>query len=102
RERQRCELAHSSGLSQENAAAEGSARRCRAIPVSWGGPPAAGLGNGRPIACKSSAVTPGGISPRARKSAHHTRKKYSCSSQARHIGGSRSVATARSEEHTSE
>ena len=31
-------------------------------------------------------VRPGGISPRARKSAHHRRKKYSCCSQARHIG----------------
>src|ERR1700704_1169182 len=94
RERQRCELAHSSGLSQENAAVERSVRCCLATPVTCAGPPAAGLGNGRPIACKSSVVTPGGISPRARKSAHHTRKKYSCSSQARHIGDSHSAAMA--------
>src|SRR5262249_61838967 len=55
----------------------------------------AGLGGGRPSACKSSAVRPGGISPRARNSAHHRRKKYSCCSQAMHIGRSHYTVMAR-------
>src|SRR5262249_35628338 len=82
RERQRCEIGHSSGLSQANALAARAGR----FGSSCLGLLAAGWGGGRPSACKSSAVRPGGISPRARKSAHHRRKKYSCSSQARHIG----------------
>src|SRR5262249_35840150 len=82
RERQRCEIGHSSGLSQANALAAPAGR--------FGGsclpPLAAVFGGGRRSACKSSTVRPGGISPRARKSSHHRRKKYSCCSQARHIG----------------
>src|SRR6266567_140982 len=90
RERQRCEIGHSSGLSQANALAARAGRfgsSCLRL--------AAGLGSGKPRACKSSAVRPGGISPRARKSMHHRRKKYSCSSHARHIGRSHYTVMAR-------
>src|SRR5262249_30597884 len=71
RERQRCEIGHSSGLSQANALAAPAGRfGSSCLP-----PLAAGFGDGRPSACKSSTVRPGGISPRARKSSHHRRKK---------------------------
>src|SRR5882724_6846551 len=80
RKRQGCEIGHSSGLSQANVLAAGAGDFIGLAPA------AALLGGGNPSASKSSAVTPGGISPRARKSAHHRRKKYSCSSQARHMG----------------
>src|SRR5262249_26423744 len=84
RERQRCEIGHSSGLSQANVLAARSGRFGSSCLLLL----SAGLGSGKPSACKSSAVRPGGISPRARNSAHHRRKKYSCCSQARHIGRS--------------
>src|SRR5262249_43828034 len=88
-ERQGGELGHSSGLSQANASAPGAEccalRSCFAVSSSCPTPPSGFFGGGRPSASKSSAETPGGISPRARKPAHHMRKKYSCSSQARHM-----------------
>src|SRR5262249_36504726 len=82
RERQRCEIGHSSGLSQANALAARSGRFGSSCLLLL----SAGLGSGKPSACKSSTVRPGGISPRARNSAHHRRKKYSRCSQAMHIG----------------
>src|SRR4030088_3097287 len=71
RKRQGCKVGHSSGLSQANALAAGAGDFAGA----WSAPATPGFGNGRPMASKASAATPGGISPRARKSAHHRRKK---------------------------
>src|SRR5262249_1202942 len=82
RKRQSREVGHSSAASQENA----SAAPGPGFGRSFSGLPVPSIGGDRPSACKSSTVTPGGISLRAGKLAHHRRKKYSCCSQARHIG----------------
>src|SRR4029453_7023241 len=81
RERQKRKGGHSAEGSQANVSAARSGGLGR--PGLW--PLVTGCGGDKPRACKSSAVTPGGISLRARNFAHHRRKKYSCCSQARHI-----------------